>query len=143
VNFIKYLPFYSDGARPVFREVKRFELEIPLVNIELRPESRPESKLATGQVAGQVTGQVLSLLIKVQGEMNRAELMKALKLKGRDNFLKKYLNPALELGLVEMTNPDSPKSPMQKYRLTVNGRNALKDGADFMSEKEDKDANIY
>ncbi len=61
-----------------------------------------------------------------QKEMNRAELMNALSLKGRDNFLKKYLMPALDLGLIEMTQPNSPNSPTQKYRLTQKGREVLK-----------------
>jgi ATP-dependent DNA helicase RecG len=67
----------------------------------------------------------MSLLIISQGEMNRAELMKALNLKGRDNFLKKYLDPALNLGLIKMTQPDSPKSPTQKYCLTEKGKQIL------------------
>lgn len=27
-----------------------------------------------------------------------------------------YLSPALKAGLIEMTDPNSPKSPKQKYR---------------------------
>lgn len=46
----------------------------------------------------------------------------ALKLGGRRNFLEKYLTPAIELGLVEMTQPNSPRSPTQKYRLTEKGK---------------------
>lgn len=53
--------------------------------------------------------------------------MNALELKGRDNFLKKYLEPALSLGLIEMTQPDSPRSPTQKYRLTAKGKKLLKE----------------
>lgn len=70
--------------------------------------------------------QVVALLKICLNEMNRSELMNALELKGRDNFLKKYLEPALDLGLIEMTQPDSPKSPTQKYRLTGKGRESLK-----------------
>jgi len=67
----------------------------------------------------------MSLLMISHGETNRTELMKALKLKGRDNFLKKYMEPALNLGLIEMTQPDSPKSPTQKYRPTEAGKQML------------------
>jgi len=80
-----------------------------------------------GQVAGQVSPQVAALLKICQQEMLRAELMNALDLKGRDNFLKKYLEPALSLGLIEMTQPDSPRSPTQKYRLTAKGKKLLKE----------------
>ena len=36
-------------------------------------------------------------------------------------FTDYYLSPALKLGLVEMTQPNSPRSPTQKYRLTPKG----------------------
>ena len=51
-----------------------------------------------------------------------ARLLKVLKLGGRRNFLEKYLTPSIELGLVEMTQPNSPRSPTQKYRLTAKGK---------------------
>jgi len=50
--------------------------------------------------------------------MTRAEIMKALKLKDRITFVNSYLGPALKIGLVEMTQPNSPRSPTQRYRLT-------------------------
>lgn len=69
-------------------------------------------------------------LIRIfSGEMSVAELMAALKLGGRRNFLEKYLTPAIENGLVEMTQPDSPRSPTQKYRLTAKGLAAKERGA--------------
>ena len=69
-------------------------------------------------------------LIRIfSGEMSVVELMAALKLGGRRNFLEKYLTPAIENGLVEMTQPDSPRSPTQKYRLTAKGLAAKGCGA--------------
>ena len=69
-------------------------------------------------------------LIRIfSGEMSVVELMAALKLGGRRNFLEKYLTPAIENGLVEMTQPDSPRSPTQKYRLTAKGLAAKERGA--------------
>lgn len=65
---------------------------------------------------------VVKLLKVFRGEMTVLQMMSALKLGGRRNFLEKYLNPAMELGLVEMTQPDSPRSPTQKYRLTGKGK---------------------
>ena len=47
--------------------------------------------------------------------------MDALDLKGRDNFLNLYLNPAINEGFVRLLYPDSPRHPRQKYLLTVKG----------------------
>ena len=57
----------------------------------------------------------------LDGEMSRAKAMKAIGIKDRVTFTDYYLSPALKLGLVEMTQPNSPRSPTQKYRLTPKG----------------------
>ena len=61
---------------------------------------------------------MLKLFGSLKGEMTVLEMMSALKLCGRRNFLEKYLMPAMEAGLVEMTQPTSPRFPAQRYRLT-------------------------
>jgi ATP-dependent DNA helicase RecG len=81
-----------------------------------------------GQVTPQVTHQVIQLIEAVRGEMSRSQLMEALALKDRVNFAKAYLEPAIKAQLVEMTQPESPKSPTQKYRLTEKGRKIIKAG---------------
>jgi len=58
----------------------------------------------------------------IQGEQSRSELMAAVALKHRNSFIKNYLKPALESGLIEMTIPDKPVSRLQKYRLTERGK---------------------
>lgn len=40
----------------------------------------------------------------------------------KQNFLKNYLQPALKQGFIEMTIPDKPNSRLQKYRLTILGK---------------------
>ena len=64
---------------------------------------------------------VRRLLPVLDGEMTRGVIMSALKLKNRSSFLEFYLSPALRIGFIEMTQPDSPRSPTQKYRLTSKG----------------------
>ncbi len=56
--------------------------------------------------------------------MSRKALMQALHLKDPKHFRRHYLLPALEDDLIEMTQPHSPKSPTQQYRLTARGRQA-------------------
>jgi Fic family protein len=72
----------------------------------------------TPQVAPQVTPQVKRLLEALTGEMRRDELQTALGLKDRKSFRERYLLPALQGGLIEMTIPSKPNSRAQKYRLT-------------------------
>ena len=77
---------------------------------------------ATGQASGPVG---LLLAVAAQGEWSRKELMEKLQLKGRDNFEKLYLSPALESGWMARTIPDKPNSRLQKYRITPAGRQRL------------------
>ena len=53
------------------------------------------------------------------------ELLDKLSIRHRASFRTTYLVPALTQNLVEMTLPDKPKSPNQKYRLTAKGRAML------------------
>ena len=48
--------------------------------------------------------------------LKTSDLMHQLGLSHRATFRKSYLHPALAAGLIEMTDPDSPRSPKQQYR---------------------------
>lgn len=79
----------------------------------------------TPQVSPQVTPQVkklLNLMSKQEKAWNREELQEALGLKDRKSFRERYLKPALENGLIEMTIPDKPNSHLQQYKLTDLGQ---------------------
>lgn len=54
------------------------------------------------------------------------EIMDKLRLKGRDNFLKSYLTPAIQRGMVGLLYPSVPRHPRQKYLLTQKGIDFLK-----------------
>jgi hypothetical protein len=56
------------------------------------------------------------------GEATAADLMLGSGLSHRPTFRKNYLEPALVAGLIERTQPDSPRSPTQRYRLSARGR---------------------
>lgn len=45
----------------------------------------------------------------------RKTLMEKLGLKSRDGFRRNYLQPALEMNLIQMTLPDKPNSRNQRY----------------------------
>ena len=81
---------------------------------------------ATTQDTAQVTAQVKELIEILSKEMDRQEIQDMLGLSHRENFRLKYLKPALEQGFIEMTIPERPSSKLQKYRLTILGKQ-LKD----------------
>ncbi len=81
------------------------------------------SVASTDQVGDQVSDQVAKLLKVIEtGEMASTDILKALGLSHRPTFRRNYLNPALEGRWIERTQPDSPRSPTQRYRLTDKGR---------------------
>ncbi len=84
----------------------------------------------TEQVSDQITEQVtdsinLLLLMLENEEKSMRVLLDSFKVKHRPNFLERYIRPALNDGLIELTIPDKPNSPKQQYRLTVLGRKRL------------------
>ena len=79
----------------------------------------------TDQAADQVADQVARLLAVLrEGPLSAAELLRKLALSHRPTLRANYLRPALALGLVEMTHPESPTAKNQAYRLTPRGRRA-------------------
>ncbi|WP_026811118.1 Fic family protein [Arenibacter latericius] len=59
----------------------------------------------------QVTEQVQILISAMTGkDYSSAETMELVGIKHRPTFLYKYLQPAIELGLIELTIPDKPNS---------------------------------
>lgn len=87
----------------------------------------PDAGEVSGQVAGEVAGEVIKLLCALRsGPLNRQGAQKALRLRGQANFRDRYLLPALNVGFVEMTIPDKPRSRRQRYRLTPAGAEYLK-----------------
>ncbi len=58
---------------------------------------------------------------------DRASIQSHLKIKNAKHLRERYLKPLLSQDLLEMTDPDHPKAPTQKYRTTVLGRAALED----------------
>jgi len=79
--------------------------------------------VTSDQASDHVSDQVISLLDGLRkGDAGAVELMAGLHLSHRPTFRKNYLEPAIAAGLIERTQPDSPRSPTQRYRLTEKGR---------------------
>ncbi|NCC99660.1 MAG: hypothetical protein EOL95_08185 [Bacteroidia bacterium] len=59
--------------------------------------------------------------ILAEQQLSIKEMLKAMNLKNRENFMENYLNPAMKEGLVVMLYPNNPNHPRQKYLLTDKG----------------------
>jgi ATP-dependent DNA helicase RecG len=107
-------------AAPEFQEltggvVVTFRVPVAGSDTESRVKSEPD-----------LTPQVVRLLGVLRGEVFRADLQKRLDVSDRKYFRTNFLRPALDAGLIEMTNPDRPRSSSQRYRLSGQGRMLLK-----------------
>jgi len=75
----------------------------------------------------QVTPQVKAVLQAVSQEgKTRDALQRASRIKDREHFRKRYIEPLLAAGWLEMTIPDKPRSSKQKYRTTELGFEMLR-----------------
>jgi len=139
-----YIESWGRGIEKIDRECRAHGIEPPLYDfgmaglmltfranpehlqevLEQSSETTPITTSMTTQetaVTPQVTPQVERLLAALQGEMDRESLQASLDLKARKSFRERYLQPALETGLIHMTIPDKPNSRLQRYRLTPAG----------------------
>ena len=84
-----------------------------------------QNRTSTGQVQDKLftkDNNIISLIKLVSNnQMSVKDMMEGLSLKGRDNFLNLYLNPAIKEGYVTLLYPDKPRHPRQKYILTPKG----------------------
>ena len=137
---IDYTPIYLERF---FRNLllgEQWDLRNRYLHIQATEEWKEQPRLDAPSSAGQVqdklgtsTGEVLNqfdtdnhniqqiILAIGEQQLSVKEMMEALSLKGRDNFLKVYLNPAIGEQYVRLLYPNSPRHPRQKYLLTVKG----------------------
>ena len=69
--------------------------------------------------------QVEQLLTGMKQAAPAAEIRKLMGKTNASEFKKRYLDTLLEIGVIEMTQPNSPNSPTQRYVLTEEGRKLL------------------
>ena len=93
---------------------------------EQAPDKHPTSTLQVPRKYpaswGEVTNNTMKLVKAIGFEqLSVKEMLTALELKDRMNFIGLFLNPALTEGFVQMLYPDKPHHPRQKYLLTAKG----------------------
>jgi ATP-dependent DNA helicase RecG len=126
---------WGRGTNRVIDECRRYGVDEPTFEeqggtvvvtfraaIALGPEMTPQ---VTPHVTPQVTPQVLAVLGEARKAGSRNELMEAAGLRDREHFRSAYLEPLLDAGWLEMTIPDKPRSPKQRYRTTEAGKRVL------------------
>ena len=137
---IDYTPIYLERF---FRNLllgEKWDLRNRYLHINPTEEWKVQPNLADRTSAGQVQDKCaatddtlqdklhtnnpnIEKLVRMLGEqqMSVKQIMEALGLKGRDNFLNLYLKPSISKGYVRLLYPDSPRHSRQKYLLTVRG----------------------
>ncbi|MDR2884847.1 MAG: Fic family protein [Deferribacteraceae bacterium] len=105
---------YYEALRESSMEVDSYPLIEFLLEVTLEAVSSFVSK---PQI--QLPAEVERLLSVLQTELSIGELQDKLGVADRRTFKKRYLAPALELKVVELTLPDKPKSRLQKYRKVL------------------------
>jgi cell filamentation protein, protein adenylyltransferase len=89
-----------------------------------------EAALTSDQESDHQSDKVMRLLRALRkSQRSTSDLMIELGLAHRPTFRKNYLHPALVAGLIEMTQPDTPRARNQKYRLTALGKRLADKGA--------------
>lgn len=98
------------------------EFMLQALSVALKEAAAAES--VTDLVTDLVTDPVAKLLaaLHVNGPLKISDLMVEVGLAHKATFRANYLKPALAADLIEMTHPESPSSPAQKYRLTPQGK---------------------
>lgn len=112
---------WGSGFRRILREAEELGLLEPVIE-EIGMRVRVIIFLAESHRT-QVTEQVSRLIHYLDDTaLSVRDMMSGIGLNHRPTFMYDYLKPAMDAGFVEMTQPDSPKSPKQKYRLTRRGK---------------------
>ena len=118
------------GIRRMIEDARRYKCPEPkfTVNGFFTTTFWPAREIVrkiTPQVGEQVTEQVAIMLQATCEPRSLKELQSAVGLKHRPHFINAYLEPLLATKWLEMTIPDKPRSPKQRYRTTNVGHKVL------------------
>ena len=128
IKGIDYSPVYLERF---FRNLlldEKWDLRNRYLHIHPTQEWRVQPNLSenptsTRQVPDKLHADNIVKLVLLVGEheLSVKEMMSAIGLKDRENFMNLYLNPAIADGYIQPLYPQSPRHPYQKYLLTDKG----------------------
>ena len=130
VKGIEYTPVYLERffRNLLLGEQHELRNRYLLINLSQEEIATPTSTRQAPDKYPTSTRQVpnnpnIAKLVSILGnkQLSVKELLQAFGLKDRENFLRLFLNPAIEEGFVKLLYPDKPRHPRQKYLLTVKG----------------------
>jgi len=103
-----------------------WQKKVEKMKADMATEQAPNKHRTSTEQAGDIllpnNENVMQLLLAIgEKSLSMKELLLAVGLKHRATFMENYLTPAIADGFVRMLYPQSPKSPRQKYLLTVKG----------------------
>ena len=125
--------FETDEERSYFKTTFFIHTEFKRENEGVKegtPQDSAELELSWEQVGtklGLSWDQVKKILLLCLNPSSIKDVMKDFKWSNRTKFRNKFITPLLEQSLLQMTIPDKPNSPNQKYVITEKGKKLLKD----------------
>lgn len=137
-NETRSLESYKEDRKPKFKSSSSHFITT-IYSMEYDPEVTKQSSssnqveglsnvLSRDQVGTKLRlsrDQVEYLLTSMKQASPAAEIRKLMGMTNASKFKKHYLDTLLEMGVITMTQPDSPNSPKQRYVLTEEGRKLL------------------
>ncbi len=97
-------------------------LAVPEQEQDKHPTSPPQVPHKYPTSWGEISENAIKLVHIIGKEtLSVSDMLSALGLKDRKNFLELFLSSAIKEGFVRMQYPDSPRHPRQKYLLTAKG----------------------
>ena len=104
--------------KPNYKALKQIKLMLEhYKNHFLYPTSTPQ---VPHRYIENLTLELRNIILVLDGEMRKTELMKKMNLQDIKNFTQLYLDPAIKTGYIEKIF-ENPNHPKQKYRLTKKG----------------------
>jgi len=131
-NDTKALDGYKEELKPVFKSTTS-QFMTTIYSMEYEPKDQQNEQNQTGmkqglswEQVGTKTGlswdEVAKLFIALQEPKSMSELKELYRWSNTTKFKAKYVRPLIEAQFVDMTLPNKPTSPNQKYYLTDLGK---------------------
>ena len=114
------LPFASEPeAAPPVSSVRESE---PALFGERKIKGGDSGSSVEPPIPGKAAMRLLSVM---SGEMTRKDIRDALNLRSGSHIKKRYVDPCLERGWIEMTMPEKPRSPKQRFLISPVGKTCV------------------